>query len=252
MTAPTLFVLASFWILFGLRHREAKARQELWQKPRGAWILDLTGLAIQGGLVPLGQVYLAHHVLPGFFPGQGQSLELGALASFLLSFAGVDYLYYWNHRALHSDQLWPWHQVHHGVDRFDVFVTSRNSALSSGLILYLWVHPLALFALKDPTGYLLGIAATSALDLWRHSGLDLTEGRLRRVLGALLILPADHATHHGATGHAANFGANFKLWDRLHGTYQEPAATPPPLGPPLALSWTRQLFWPFPEREVSP
>ena len=164
-----------------------------------------------------------------------------------LNFVAVDYLYYWNHRLLHTRRLWPVHQVHHTVHEMDVLGTSRNTAWSSLLILYVWVNGAMLFLLAEPAGYALGAAVTASLDLWRHSELSpRAGGALDRLLGRFLVLPRHHAWHHASDEVDANFGANWTLWDRLHGTWLDRDGAPARLGVATSLPLWRQLWWPLP------
>jgi sterol desaturase/sphingolipid hydroxylase (fatty acid hydroxylase superfamily) len=136
----------------------------------------------------------------------------------------------------------------------DVLGTSRNTLWSSCFILYLWIHAVALFLLRAPLGYLLGIGLTAALELWRHSSLDLPpRSLLHRVLAPLMILPEDHAWHHSRSRSQSNFAANWKIWDHLHGTAYTGSTPPKALGLPCELSLGRKLLWPFEARkEVLP
>jgi sterol desaturase/sphingolipid hydroxylase (fatty acid hydroxylase superfamily) len=193
------------------------------------------------------QVSLAATLVRQLDPTLVGTVSLSPTAAFLLAFVGVDYLFYWNHRLLHGP-LWPAHQVHHSMTDRDVLGTSRNTLWTSLLICYLWVHALALVTLADPTYYLTGVALTSALDLWRHSSLD-PPWAVTRLLDPWLVLPKDHAWHHEAHVPRANFGANLKIWDRIHGTYLPSEAPPDILGRPVGMGLTRQLLFPFGSEE---
>jgi sterol desaturase/sphingolipid hydroxylase (fatty acid hydroxylase superfamily) len=241
--------LAAFWILLLAGATRAERRHAWADKRAGEWLLDGVGLAIQGALVPLVQTTLLVAALWAIAPGLRGSLHLPGndlVVGFILNFVAVDYLYYWNHRLLHSPRLWPLHQVHHSVRALDVVATSRNTAWTSFLIVYLWVNGALLYLLADARGYALGAALTAALDLWRHSELSPRAGGLvDRTLGRVLVLPRHHAWHHATEDLTANFGANWSLWDRLHGTLVTRAAAPPSLGVAVALPLWRQLLWPF-------
>lgn len=188
------------------------------------WTADLSGLLAQGLLVPFAETAVVYAGLSWLLPGWRGTLNLGPLAAFLLNFAGVDYLYYWNHRLLH-ERLWPWHALHHSARDLDVWVTSRNTLWTPLLIVYVWLNGAFLFLLKDPRAYLLAAAVTAALDLWRHSGLWPD----RRSLPVLLT-PREHAWHHSSERFRFNLGANLRLWDRLHGTHFDPGVAPERLG----------------------
>ena len=66
------------------------------------WMLDGVSLFVQGAVIPLCQVFLVAALLSSLAPSTAGSLVLDPLLSFALCFVGVDYLYYWNHRILHT------------------------------------------------------------------------------------------------------------------------------------------------------
>lgn len=236
-------ILFIFWLLLIITVCLPKGWQQISKKPLTDWLLDLCGLAIQGLFIPALQIGLLYQSLQLLGPSWENSFEISAPFSFLLSFVLVDYAYYWNHRWLHSF-AWPWHRVHHTLTQLDVLGSSRNSLWSSFLILYLWVHTLMLYLLKDPSGYLWGISLTAMLDLWRHSLLaPPPTGRLYALLSPWLILPQDHALHHAR--HHSNFGANLKLWDILHRTHQPSKHLPKQLGLKTSLTFWQKLLYPF-------
>lgn len=246
-TIAQLPVFAAFVGLLAWAIGTQIGRRQLKSKSREDWLLDSAGLLIQGISIPLLQATLIYslyrHLLP-FPPG---CLKLSPVLTFLLSFVLVDYLYYWNHRLLHRKFFWQVHQVHHTVTQMDSLGTSRNTLWTSFLIIYLWVHPLFVYVLANPTLYLLGVSLTSALDLWRHSGATVpAKSWLHRCLCPWLILPQDHAWHHSREAHYCNYGANLKLWDRLHGTYNQSNGLPLAIGIATPLTFTQKLLFPFP------
>lgn len=242
----TVVELLAFWVLMVGTLVDPGRRARLAAKPAGDWVLDLAGLAVQGALIPALQLALAYRVLVAWLPGWRGLLDVPPAPAFLLSFVVVDYLFYWNHRLLHGDRLWAVHRVHHSMTDRDVLGTSRNTLWSSFFLCYLWAHGAMLFLLREPWAYLVGVSATAVLDLWRHSSLDPAPGGLLdRALSPWLILPRDHAWHHAEVGVRGNFGANLKLWDRLHGTVYSGAELPATLGIADHLSLPRRLLWPF-------
>ncbi|AKG22797.1 sterol desaturase family protein [Calothrix sp. 336/3] len=208
----------------------------LLKKKLSDWFLDTVGLLFQGIIIPVLQYTIVFKFYQYFLPHYQGSLNCHPLVGFCLSFICVDYLYYWNHRLLHSSWLWKLHQVHHTVTDMDVFGTSRNTLWTSFLIIYLWIHPLFIYLLDNPTGYIFGASLTSALDLWRHSVFSPSgESWLFRCLSPWLILPQDHGWHHAASDIQVNFGGNWKIWDRLHQTYWKSSAVPEKLG--IEVTW---------------
>ncbi|NJL11283.1 MAG: sterol desaturase family protein, partial [Calothrix sp. SM1_7_51] len=163
-----------------------------------------------------------------------------------LSFIFVDYLYYWNHRLFHTDWLWFVHQVHHTVTVMDVLGTSRNTLWTSFLIIYLWIHSLFIYLLSDPSWYIFGVSLTCALDLWRHSRIAPEPTSLiYKLISEWLTLPQDHAQHHCSDNGGANYGANFKIWDKIHSTYRTNNDLPESLGTKSNLSIIQKLFLPI-------
>lgn len=210
------------------------------------WLLDGIGLTIQGFLIPLLQGTIVYGIYYYLLPRFQGCLQISPILSFMISFVVIDYLYYWNHRLLHHGFFWNIHQVHHTVTDMDVLGTSRNTIWTSFLIIYLWIHPLFIYLLQNPTAYLLGVALTSALDLWRHSSLMISEHNiLFPILSPWLILPQDHIWHHSTENQYCNYGANLKIWDKLHGTYYQNQALPPKLGINTSFNLFQKLLFPF-------
>ncbi len=242
-------ILVAFWALTLGVLATAEGRAQLRARTRAEWTLDLVGLLVQGTLIPLLQVGLVVAGLAWLVPAGRGALEVPGWAALLLNLVAVDYLYYWNHRLLHTNTLWPLHRVHHTLRTLDVLGTSRNTLYSSLFIVYLWVGGALLYFLSEPFWFALGAALTAALDLWRHSPFTPRRGgALHRALSAVLILPSDHAWHHSTESSQVNFGANLSWWDRLHGTYQASTQDPASLGIPFAAPLGRQLFFPFDRR----
>ncbi len=189
---------------------------------RWDWSLNLIGFAFQGCVVPVCGYWITTRWLPLVLPhGQG-SLPMGYWGAFALNFMGVDLLYYWQHRLFHKSQwLWKFHQCHHASPTLDVWATSRNTAVTHFLFVYMLINPVFGFLCASPEGFFAGAAATASLDLMRHSRIDLrctaAAGALR-LLSQVLVTPLEHHRHHDAEGPAVNFGANLILWDRLFGT----------------------------------
>ncbi|MCJ8278918.1 MAG: sterol desaturase family protein [Rivularia sp. ALOHA_DT_140] len=241
-----MLVFFTFVILLALTATNSKKPFLLSKKSGEDWLLDGIGLFFQGIIIPFLQITIVVQIYQLLLPHTHALINLYPIAAFLLSFVFVDYLYYWNHRLFHTRKLWFIHQVHHTVTEMDVLGTSRNTLWTSFFIIYLWIHPLFLYLLQEPKWYILGISLSSALDLWRHS--DFTpkvNSWLYRCLSTWLILPKDHSWHHCNNCINGNYGANLKLWDKIHGTYYEFDNLPDSLGISNSLSLTRKLFLPF-------
>ncbi len=241
-----MIVLVSFLALTALTFSLRKPRAAALARNASDWILDASGLIVQGILIPVLQASLIYGLLTIIAPTAKGSLELTWVAGFLLNFVAIDYLYYWNHRLLHSKWLWSAHAVHHTPQSADVFITSRNTLWAPLLIVYVWANGFFIFVLKDPSGFILSASITAGLDLWRHTGFAPRPGtRLHRAAALILITPNEHLWHHSSNQTDYNMGANLSVWDRIHGTYYSPDGRPEQLGVPLSMGLKRKLVFPF-------
>ena len=255
MIAGLVVVFVSFWGLAIASFLSPSVRARVLSRSLKAWVVDFSGLIVQGLAVPLVQAVVLAPLWANIFPRLQGAIAAPWWISFLLSFVVIDYVYYWNHRVLHLPIFWRWHRLHHSANEVDVFVTARNSLLTPIFIVYLWINSIFVFALGDPTPFLVASSVGAALDLWRHSGFSLSERSFfYRWLNPWLILPQHHARHHSTISVAlseANFGANFKWWDQAHGTFRsDPLDSSVQRAPEmLAVQLTmRELVWPSRER----
>jgi len=245
MITFAVFCLLILWTSYSDR---TLLRRSAW-RDSNRW-LDVLGLLMQGVVVPALQVVLVFSLLNTVTPSLKGRVSINPLWAFLLNFIVVDYLYYWNHRLLHTKAIWTWHAVHHTAGQMDVWVTSRNTLWSPFFILYMWINGFSIFILKDPAPYVLAASCTAALDLWRHSRFTPQSGSLvRKLLSLGFVTPHDHSWHHSSDRPNCNYGANLNWWDRLHGTYYSPEAVPARLGIELNMNFWRKLFYPM-KREV--
>jgi len=240
----TWALFTAFWILMIATALVSGGASVFFNRKKDDWLLDGISLLVQGALIPLLQVFLVATWLTQFQPDLAKTLVLEPWVAFGLCFVGVDYLYYWNHRILHTKALWPVHLVHHTAHQMDVLTTSRNTVWSSLLIVYLWLNGTVVYLLADPAPYAAAITLTAVLDLWRHSPLN-PKGLIRDALGSFLILPRDHAWHHSQDVYDVNFGANLNWWDKLHGTWHLSQQEPKELGVKTNISLVSRLLWPF-------
>ena len=244
-----MIVFISFCLLAALTFSFSGERASALRRDAKDWTLDISGLLVQGLIIPALEVGLIYGLLNMIAPAARGSLEMSGVFGFLLNFVMVDYLYYWNHRLLHSKVFWRTHAVHHTADRVDVFITSRNTLWTPLLIVYVWANGIFLFLLKDPVPFLLAASITASLDLWRHTSFFTASGSwLHRAISLVIITPNEHIWHHSSDRADSNFGANLSIWDRIHGTYRAAAHRPESLGIPLQLGLNRKLFFPFRNR----
>jgi len=183
-------------------------------------LINLSGFAMQGAVIPAIGYLVSHNLLRRLAPGAEGVMGFGFWGAFLLCLVGVDFLYYWQHRLFHRiGFLWRLHRCHHAAPTLSVWVTARNSLLAHFLFVYLLVNPWLAYLSGSVEGFLLAASVTASLDLWRHT--KLAPVPYWSALECLLITPRLHHRHHDAADPCNNFGANLSVWDRLFGTLRD-------------------------------
>jgi alkylglycerol monooxygenase len=138
------------------------------------------------------------------------------LAAWLVAFLGVDFIYYWWHRASHRvNFLWAAHVVHHQSEEFNLAVALRQGVLTP-LTITPFALPLALLGIP-PLIYIVVASFSTLYQFWIHTELIGRLGPLEKVLNT----PSHHRVHHARNpGYLdRNYGAVLIVWDRLFGTY---------------------------------
>ena len=162
----------------------------------------------------IGDRIVADAALTDFWSRQN---ELVVLVLAILLF---DLIVYWRHRAEHSRLLWPIHATHHADTALHWLSVQRKHPLSK--LLSVMVDVWLLFLLGFPQWAVAGaIFLRSWWGFFIHADVPWTLGPL----GKVLISPAAHRLHHirDEALMGANFGNTVTLWDRLFGTYVDPA-----------------------------
>jgi sterol desaturase/sphingolipid hydroxylase (fatty acid hydroxylase superfamily) len=142
----------------------------------------------------------------------------------------VDFIIYWIHRAQHHfDALWRTHAWHHSIEQMYWFAGFRTSFAHSFLYnIPQAMVPMLIFNLS-PLQAGIGYSIALFIQFWEHTNVKVNIGPLRW----LFITPQYHRVHHSATRQRGmNLGTTFSLWDRMFGTYVDPATLPDsfPLG----------------------
>ena len=141
----------------------------------------------------------------------------------VLGAIGVDFLYYWFHRASHRvGFLWAGHVVHHQSEEYNLSTALRQSALQGALgAVFYW--PLAILGFPPALFFLLSTINT-LYQFWIHTRLV---GRLGP-FELLFNTPSHHRVHHGIDPKYIdkNHGGILIVWDRLFGTFQEEEEEP--------------------------
>ena len=181
---------------------------------------------------------ISQYSITGFLTAHAPAAILGGwsalrgLPSFTRIFLAImlaDFIIYWIHRAQHEfGPLWKTHRWHHSTEQLYWFSGFRVSFLHTFIYnIPQAVIPILVFDLSPVE---VGIAYSIALliQFWEHTNLNVGIGPLQY----LFITPAYHRVHHSVGHNRRNFGTTFSLWDRMFGTYRDPAKVPAntPLG----------------------
>lgn len=131
-------------------------------------------------------------------------------------FLGVDFLYYWFHRAAHEvNIMWAAHQAHHSSEDYNLTTALRQSVVQkySSAIFYL---PLALVV--PPSIFFAHYQFNLLYQFWIHTEIVRSLGPLEYILNT----PSHHRVHHGRNPYCIdkNYGGTLIIWDRMFGTFQ--------------------------------
>ncbi|XP_037296643.1 alkylglycerol monooxygenase-like [Manduca sexta] len=143
-------------------------------------------------------------------------LPWDSTSTWILAAIGVDFCYYWMHRACHEVHiLWAQHQVHHTSEDFNMGVGIRQSMLQGwcGFLVYL---PLALAI--PPAQFVMHHQFSYLYMFWIHTESIKTLGPLEYILNT----PSHHRIHHGSNPYCidVNYGGVLIIWDKLFGTFR--------------------------------
>jgi sterol desaturase/sphingolipid hydroxylase (fatty acid hydroxylase superfamily) len=213
---------AIFFLLESLR----PARR--WHASRGRRLLVHGSLAAGNALLVSLLFALPRALLAAVAAERGWGLSrrmgLSGIGAFVAGIVVLDFLDYAWHRANHRvPMLWRFHAVHHTDTHVDVTTALRfhpGELLLAEIVKACWIvawgPSLAVFATFE--------ILTSLASQFHHGNLDLPP-RAEPVLRLAAVTPRMHASHHSATTRSldANFSVIFSCWDRLFGTYMDPA-----------------------------
>ncbi|WP_324075980.1 MAG: sterol desaturase family protein [Erythrobacter sp.] len=147
-----------------------------------------------------------------------ESLPKGA--TLVAAIVIIDFTAYWRHRLEHSPELWRIHATHHADEAMNWLTLHRKHPF--GEVLSLFVDLALVILLGLPAWAIVGaVMIRSSWGYLIHADVPWTLGPL----GKVLISPAAHRLHHIRDEQlmGANFGNTITLWDKLFGTYVDPA-----------------------------
>ncbi|MDI9244163.1 sterol desaturase family protein [Marinobacter sp. CHS3-4] len=156
-------------------------------------------------------------------------LELTWLTG-LLTFIGVEFCFYWQHRAGHRVRwFWSAHVVHHSSERMNFSTAMRQNATNIFNGMWIFYLPLALIGF-NPVWIGVAYALSLVYQFFIHTTLV---DKLPRPIEWIFNTPSHHRVHHGRNpGYIdRNYGGVLIIWDRLFGTFvAEDEQAPPEYG----------------------
>ena len=152
--------------------------------------------------------------LPAFWLSLPEPLTL--VAALLL----IEFGAYWRHRLEHDAALWRFHATHHADEQIHWLTVLRKHPV--GKLIEMLLDNLPILILGVPVWAVIG--ANLLRSWWSyfiHADVPWTLGAFGRVL----ISPAAHRLHHvrDEALMGSNYGNMLTVWDRLFGTYVDPA-----------------------------
>jgi sterol desaturase/sphingolipid hydroxylase (fatty acid hydroxylase superfamily) len=145
-------------------------------------------------------------------------LHLGhGWAGWLVALVGVDFMYYWEHRAGHEVRLiWAAHVVHHSSQRYNLSTALRQTWMGEYTFLFL----IPVVALGAPVELVLAAWSLNLLyQFWIHTeAIDKLWGWFEWVFNT----PSHHRVHHGSQSQYLdrNYAGVLIVWDRLFRTFE--------------------------------
>jgi len=142
--------------------------------------------------------------------GTGPAAVAGAVLAW-------DFIYYWNHRAMHESRfMWAIHVVHHSSERYNLS-TALRQPVADAFGIFLPYSALALLGF-EPSLVNTARGVNLLYQFWIHTETIDKIGRLESVLNT----PSHHRVHHGSNGLYLdrNHGSILIIWDKLFGTFE--------------------------------
>jgi sterol desaturase/sphingolipid hydroxylase (fatty acid hydroxylase superfamily) len=138
-------------------------------------------------------------------------------AAWVVGIIGIDFFYYWDHRAGHRVRmLWASHVVHHSSQHYNLSTALRQTWTGEYTVLFFL--PVALMGV--PVEIVLACWSVNLLyQFWIHTeAID----RMWGWFELLFNTPSHHRVHHGSQSQYLdrNYAGVLIVWDRLFRTFE--------------------------------
>jgi sterol desaturase/sphingolipid hydroxylase (fatty acid hydroxylase superfamily) len=181
-----------------------------------AWATSLGDVAVRK-LLAFAPFGLAAPVFFWVYDHRLFTLGVDSVGGVLLLLIGLEFVYYWFHRASHTVRwFWNSHSVHHSPNRFTLSAAYRLGWLGKFTAANLFFAPLAFLGF-EPTTVLIALQLNLLYQFWIHADWIPRLGWLEYVLNT----PSAHRVHHARNPEYldANYGGVLIVFDRLFGSY---------------------------------
>ena len=210
--AVTLILIAAEYVYARLSaHDDDHDVRETWASVAVA-VGDIASRIATGGIAAVPFFLLYQHRL--------FDIPLDRPLSLLVLFLGVEFCYYWFHRASHRIRwLWATHAVHHSATHFNLSAAIRLGWTGQLTGAFVFFMPLAWIGFH-PIAISLTVLAGLMYQFFLHTSLTVHLGPLEWVLNT----PRHHRVHHASNEGCLdrNYGSVLIVWDRLFGTFASP------------------------------
>jgi sterol desaturase/sphingolipid hydroxylase (fatty acid hydroxylase superfamily) len=145
-----------------------------------------------------------------------RDLGTGPVALALAVF-GWDFIYYWNHRLMHTSRsLWAIHVVHHSSERYNLS-TALRQPVADALGVFVPYGLLCAFGIR-PELVQTARGVNLIYQYWIHTDAIRSLGPFERVFNTA----SHHRVHHGSNRQYLdrNHGSILIVWDKLFGTFE--------------------------------
>ena len=176
--------------------------------------------------VDLAGVSLAAPVLVWAHVHRIRTLELSSPLAFFLLFVGLEFFYYWYHRAAHRVRwFWATHAVHHSPNELTLAAALRLGWTGKPTGTGLFFAPLVWLGFP-PTAVFAALGINLLYQFWLHAPWMPRLGALEWVLNT----PTHHKVHHASNVEYldCNYGGVLIVFDRLFGTFVDLRGDVPP------------------------
>lgn len=139
-------------------------------------------------------------------------------------FVGIEFCYYWFHRASHRiNWFWTAHITHHSDDGMNLSTAMRQSLLYSVTGWWLFFTPLMLLGVQ-PVWVFFFYALNLIYQFFIHTEVV---DKLPAWVEYVFDTPSNHRAHHGSNANYIdkNYGGVLIIFDRWFGTYVTEAET---------------------------